>query len=67
MTQKLNPVKQLLKDLRGGISKTCDWCGKEMTEQEAQPEEAGEWICMKCWQQCEDAEEAIRRSLERPQ
>jgi hypothetical protein len=26
----------------------CDWCGKEITEETAEPEEAGQWVCYEC-------------------
>ena len=44
-------VRALLYALRGKPPATCDWCGDAMAQQQAEPEEAGEWICPKCWQQ----------------
>jgi hypothetical protein len=41
--------KDMIIALRGTeFPMKCDWCGKEITEETAEPEEAGEWVCYEC-------------------
>jgi len=42
-------MKDLIIGLRGGVPDKCDWCGTPITEETAEPEEAGQWVCGKCW------------------
>lgn len=48
-----NPMKDMIADLRGGYPEKCGFCGQPMTPEEAVPEEAGEWACIRCWDRWE--------------
>lgn len=34
--------------LRGGFPGKCDFCGRDMTPEQLEPEEAGDWVCWYC-------------------
>lgn len=43
----MNPVKQILSELRGQPAK-CDFCEQPKSPDELEPEEAGMWVCHEC-------------------
>jgi len=46
----MQPINQLINDLRGGFPKTCDFCKQEYNkERYPVPEEAGYWACTECF------------------
>ena len=60
----MSEVKELLWAIRGeGETVTCARCGKEVSFEEAIPEEAGEWECPTCWKRCE-MQELLERERE---
>lgn len=52
----MNPMKEMIADLRGGFPEKCDFCDKPTTPENLEPEEAGAWACIECvtrWDLCE--------------
>lgn len=41
-------VRQAIIDLRGGVPAKCDFCNKEVAQENLHPEEAGMWACIDC-------------------
>jgi hypothetical protein len=41
-------MRELVADFRGGTPDVCDWCGRACSEDELEPEEAGQWVCTQC-------------------
>jgi hypothetical protein len=63
----VDEVKQFLADLRGGIPGRCDFCNEPMTEDDAVPEEGGDWACIRCWERWEKEDAAASGSPLAPQ
>lgn len=40
--------KEDIADLRGGFPEKCSFCGRAVTPDDIEPEEAGEWACHHC-------------------
>lgn len=55
----MNPIKQMLSDLRGEPTQ-CDFCERPKTLEQLEPEEAGMWVCHECMDRW-DAEEKRQR------
>jgi hypothetical protein len=48
--EEIVAARELLLALRGNPPSKCDWCGKECPPDELHPEEAGQWVCLKCFE-----------------
>ena len=49
--------------LRGGQPSKCDFCGDDVTLEDAVPEEAGQWACMSCFNRFEEQDKRERSGV----
>lgn len=45
---ELTITKEDIATLRGGYPENCSWCEKPTPPEFLEPEEAGEWVCVRC-------------------